>query len=36
MKTEQLLKVYKVVRKAAEQSKLPKPVRTHYNAAMFG
>jgi hypothetical protein len=36
MKTEQLLKVYKAVKYAAQQSKLPKPVRNHYNAAMFG
>lgn len=36
MKTEQLLKVYKAVKYAAQQAKLPKPVRNHYNAAMFG
>ena len=34
MKTETLLRVYKAVRKAA--TKQPKPVRTHYNSAMFG
>ena len=36
MKTEQLLKVYKAVRYAALKAKEPKPVRTHYNAHLFG
>ena len=35
MKTDTLLRVYKAVRKAAVKQQ-PKPVRTHYNSAMFG
>ena len=35
MNTETLLRVYKAVRKATTKQQ-PKPVRTHYNSAMFG
>ena len=36
MNTETLLRVYKAVRRKQQVKQQPKPVRTHYNSAMFG